>query len=167
MLRPPEDEDKLRQELREKTLEKDTKEPPPLSLGELVPDNQMLRKAMEYFLLGSPERQLVQLGDVNSLRTEAEKAKAKGDKIRARIHYESAAKVALYEDRLTEFKQSLLLANEVTGKNERYFEFHRTLLQNLDEVRLIADKFYSQWRIVSQSTTSMEAVPEPIPHSSH
>jgi hypothetical protein len=145
----------------------DAKEPPPPSLGDLVPDNPVLLEALEYFLLGSPERQLVQLGDLGSLRTKAEKAKAKGDRTLARINYESAAKVALYEDRPTDFKESLLRANEVTDKNERYFGFHRTLLQNLVEVRRIADEFYSQWRIVSQSTMSKEAVPEPAPGRSH
>jgi hypothetical protein len=114
------------------------------TLQELIPNDRRLFVAMEYFLLASPTRQLSQLGDMDSLKKEGDRAKSAGDKITARINYESAAKVALYEGDREAFESLLKLADNVTSGSDDYAQFHRTLLDHIDEAVRIADEYYEK-----------------------
>jgi hypothetical protein len=150
MMRPPKDETEMRQELREGELEREEEEEErsekTAPLKSLIPDDPSLYEAMEYFLLGSPKRQLEELGDPAALKRVADEAKSSGNDIAARINYESAAKIALYEHNRDSFKSLLELADEVTSQGEEFKEFHRTLLNNADRAMKVADEYYASFR---------------------
>jgi hypothetical protein len=113
-------------------------------LRALIPDDPKLLVAMEYFLLASPTRQLSQLGDRESLKKARDGARAAGDDMTARIDYESAAKIALYEGDRGAFEDLLSLAEKVTSSRDNFAELHRILLNNVDGALGIADEYYEE-----------------------
>jgi hypothetical protein len=113
-------------------------------LRALIPNDPKLFVSMEYFLLASPTRQLSQLGDRESLKSSGDGARAARDDTTARIDYESAAKIALYEGDRGVFEDLLSLAEKVTPSHYNFAEFHRVLLNNVDEALRIADEYYEE-----------------------
>jgi hypothetical protein len=111
-------------------------------LTRFVPKDNELYEPMEFFLLGSPKRQLLQGGDSETLRKAADEAMAKGSKTFARINYESAAKIALYKQDRVSFEQSLEMAEVVTS-DDQFGRYHRILLQRIDEAMRIAKEYYA------------------------
>jgi len=142
MIGPPKDQAKL---LRGAEQEQSREETPQIrpSLKDLVPNAPEFYEALEYFLLGDPERQISQLGEPDSLLTKGDTARAAGDNLHARVEYESAAKIAIYEQNKEAAKKFLVLAEEVSD-NEKYSGFHRTLLKDIDQVVRIAKAYYGQ-----------------------
>jgi len=112
-------------------------------LEALIPDDRRLFVAMQYFLLASPARQLSQLGDVESLRRSGDQSKTAGDDLMARINYENAAKIALYEGDETAFETLLRLADSISGGQGEFGEYHRTLLIDVEKDVRIAKEYYS------------------------
>jgi hypothetical protein len=112
-------------------------------LRELVPNDEKLYLALQTFLLGDPNRQLPMLGSVDSLSLKADEERAKGDKWKARINYETAARIEIFiEDRAgaEKFLRQAEEFAEVGGQNRVMLE---TLLKNMDEVMRISKMFYS------------------------
>jgi hypothetical protein len=144
-MRPPKDEGEAR---REAELEKPGDEGGDVhsnvDLKSLIPNNPKLLEAMEYFLLASPERQLGQLGDLDNVRKTAEQSQQSGNLLMARINYESAAKIALYEENKGAFQDMLSSAQKVTPPEEKYGEYHTTLLNNIDTAMQVAKQYYSR-----------------------
>jgi hypothetical protein len=139
-------EDELKRDIEvEREVEEEQERPKsPPSLQKLIPNNQGLYEAMEFFLLGSPKRQVLQEGGLESLKKTADQERDSGNKIMARINYESAARIAIYEQNKDEVKEFLELADGVTGDDERFSKFHRTLLSDLDETMRVAQQYYSE-----------------------
>jgi hypothetical protein len=96
---------------------------------------------MQTFLLGDPERQLPMLGSTDTLLAKGDQEKANGEKLRARMNYETAAKVEIYKQDKEGVEKCLRLAIEVT-ENEDRKALLNTMLANLDEVLRIS-KLYS------------------------
>lgn len=111
-------------------------------LEDFVRKGQDLYEAMEFFILASPKRQALQDGSSASLRKQGDEARQAGNNILARINYESAAKLALYEQDRESLKTLLEMADEVT-KVERFKNYHHVLLRNLDQVMKIAKDYYA------------------------
>src|SRR5579871_6605025 len=63
-------------------------------LRELVSSDE-LYEPMENFLLGAPENQIAQLGDVDSVMAKGDDEAGKGQKLMARAQYETSAKIAI------------------------------------------------------------------------
>jgi hypothetical protein len=118
------------------------------SLAKFIRDDRDLYEAMEFFLLGSPKRQIMQDGGQASLKKTADEAKISGDKLAARINYESAAKVALYEQDAAGFKDMLELAEGVTSEDDKFGRFHRALLLDVDETMRVAREYYAELEAV-------------------
>jgi len=112
-------------------------------LRELVPSDEKLYLALQTFLLGDPNRQLPMLGSVDTLSLKAEEEKAKGDKWKARINYETAARIDIYKEDREGAEKFLRQAEEFAedgGQNRVMLE---TLLTNMDEVMRISKLYYS------------------------
>jgi hypothetical protein len=150
MMRAPPGESEMAQEPSESKLEREVEseeagQKAGTPLLTLIPNDRDLFEAMEFFLLASPSRQVQQLGDWPSLKKVAEEAKSSGNTLFARINYESAAKIALYEQNKEEFRSLLTLAEEVTTSGERFGEFHRILLDKTDQALQIAREYYASF----------------------
>jgi hypothetical protein len=130
----------------ESTLERAVEEGVPNSpdVKELVPLDGKLSQAMENFLLAAPERQILQGGGLESLLAAGDAARAAGKNVQARINYDQAAKFEIYKQDLDGARKALTLAEEVTEKNEKFSEYHLTLLRNLDQALLIAREYYGR-----------------------
>jgi hypothetical protein len=141
---PSTEEDRLRRESKlEQEVEEEQANPPQRpSLEKLVAKDRDLYQALEFFLLASPKRQLMQEGEPASIKEVADEARLSGNNLSARINYESAAKMALYEQDREALKELLELADGVTNV-ERFRGYHRAILQNLDEAIRIAKEYYS------------------------
>jgi len=149
MMRPPKDESEIRKELRESELERKVEEQQTVHnavpLETLVPDDASLREAMEYFLLAAPDRQLEQLGEPSALKKTADEAMNSGDRLSARIAYESAAKIELYMQNKEEFNRLLTLAEKATPPGGRFKELHRVLLDKIDRAMQVAKDYYASF----------------------
>jgi hypothetical protein len=121
--------------------EKPAKRPP---LDSLVPRNDELFAAMEFILLGSPERQILQGGDLPALERTAEEAARSGNGTRARIEFESAARVALFEQNKDKLGDMLERADEFSAKGDSFSRMHQILLKNLDKAMGVAREYYSE-----------------------
>jgi hypothetical protein len=109
-------------------------------LKELVPNDEMY-SAMSNFLLGDPERQILDL-NVDRLNQEGNDAKSAGESVVARTKYETAAKVELYKQDKKSLENFLELAQEVTDKTDEHFKLQRSLLENIDDALEVAQKYY-------------------------
>ena len=121
--------------------EKPAKRPP---LESLVPRDDELFAAMEFILLGSPVRQILQGGDLPTLEKNAKDAADSGNRIRARIEYESAARVALFEKKKDKVREMLERADEFSAEGDSFSGMHKALLKNLDRAMDVAREFYSE-----------------------
>src|SRR5579885_1974361 len=91
---------------------------------------------MERFLLLDPKRQIELLGGIEALHAE-------GDLAKAHISYENAAKVALYMQDNDAAVKFLMLADEVSEKEEER-RIHNKLLKNMEEALRISKEYYSE-----------------------
>jgi|GEM_PF-2435339 hypothetical protein len=98
---------------------------------------------MERFLLLDPKRQIELLGGIEALHAEGDLAKAEGNLTKARISYENAAKVALYMQDNDAAVKFLMLADEVSEKEEER-RIHNKLLKNMEEALRISKEYYSE-----------------------
>jgi hypothetical protein len=110
--------------------------------------------ALEYFLLGDPERQIPQLGDTATLLTKGDEAKARDDDIIARTQYETAAKIEIYKGGIDSARRCLLKAQEVTPEDNKRFQLMTTLLDHTDEAIGIARSYYE---ILAKETSASTA----------
>src|ERR1700730_7574244 len=70
---------------------------PSSRLKDFIPNDEKMFVALQNFLLADPERQVAMLGDTDLLVTKGDAAKARGDKLVARMSYETAAKIEIYK----------------------------------------------------------------------
>ena len=127
----------LEQEKVEALKEKKIIEKTDERLRELVP-NDYLYDAMENFLLGDPENQIAQLGDVDSVLQKGDEENSKGQKLMARAQYETSAKIAIYNRDGEAARKILELASQVTDPKDKHAFMQQTILQNLDAVLRIS-----------------------------
>jgi hypothetical protein len=113
------------------------------TLRDLVPNDEKLYSALQMFLLGDPQRQLPILGSVDSLLTKGDNDKVKGERLKARMNYETAAKIEMYNRNKEGIEKSLRLAKEMTENGDRYNESLKALLANVDEAMRISELYYA------------------------
>jgi hypothetical protein len=113
-------------------------------LSDFVAKNSAMYRALEFFILLDPEEQVTRLGDPEALRSSADRARALGDNLTARIDYESAAKIALYRQQGDLFAEMLSLAQRVTPGDQTFSEYHRTLLRSSDQAMRVASEVYAE-----------------------
>ncbi|HXQ91375.1 MAG TPA: hypothetical protein VN739_00105 [Nitrososphaerales archaeon] len=116
--------------------------PKKLTLKDLVPNDEKMYLALQTFLLGDPERQLPMLGNTDALLAKGDQDKANGEKLKARMNYETAAKIEIYKQNKELVEKSLRLSKEVTENVDPRRELLETMLANIDEVLRIS-KLYS------------------------
>jgi len=107
---------------------------------ELCGSNEELYNAMSYALLLSPER-LLELRSIDALSKSADDAKKGGDQTRARISYETAAKLALWKGQPSVARDYFKKALDVSESQQRKTIFD-TVLHQMDEVARLAAKYY-------------------------
>jgi hypothetical protein len=112
-----------------------------MRLKQLVRSDEMY-DAIEFFLLGDPNRQIEQLGDIDGVLEKGNQAKAQSDYVKARYNYETAAKILMYRQNKEGLRKCLVLAQEVTEESDKHFAFQRTILDNLDEALSVSKKYY-------------------------
>jgi len=138
--------EKLENQKEAKILEKTNER-----LKDLVPNDEMY-EAMENFLLGDPENQLQLLGPEAEIVKKGDEARDKNEDLIARAQYETAAKIAIYNQNPQLTKQDLELASKVTESNDRHARMQKTILANLDQVIQIARDYYKTKEIVTAET---------------
>ncbi len=112
-------------------------------LRDLVPNDEKLYIALQTFLLGDPTRQLPMLGSVDSLLTKGDEDKAKGNNWKARLNYETAAKIEIYKNNREDAEKFLRLAEGIAESNEANRVLLGTLLENMDRVMEISKVYYA------------------------
>jgi hypothetical protein len=115
---------------------------PSSRLKDFIPNDEKMYSALQNFLLADPERQLPLLGETNSLLTKGDAARAKGEKLTARMSYETAAKIAIYKQEKDSAEKYIRLAKEVTEVEDPHQASFETMLGNMNEVLRIS-KLYS------------------------
>ena len=112
------------------------------TLKDLVPDEKMYI-ALQTFLMGDPIRQLPMLGSVDSLLLRADLEKANGEKFKARLDYETAARIEIYRLDKVGTEKFLALSREMTENGEPNRAMIETMLANIDEALRISKLYYS------------------------
>src|SRR4029077_13525381 len=110
-------------------------------LKQLV-QNDDLYEAMENFLLGDPQNQIQQLGAPELIIAKSSAKADQGENLIARAEFETAAKIAIYEQKTDLVRNSLELASKVTNQNDQHARMQKTILEDLNEVMQIADDYY-------------------------
>lgn len=118
-----------------------------VTLEDLVPNNEKLLSALQTFLLGDPKRQIPLLGTINSLLLKGEQDKARGEILRARINYETAAKIEIYNRNKEGAEKFLRLADGVAERASPYQAIIETMLTDLDEVMRVSKQYYDSQHI--------------------
>ncbi len=107
--------------------------------------SEKLYDALTNFLLADPQRQLPQLGDIESQLAEGDRARNKGELALARARYETAAKIEIYNQNKEEARKYIDLADKSTEPEDaQHHEMHRVLLSNMDEVMRISEAYYGK-----------------------
>jgi hypothetical protein len=123
---------------------------PTSRLKGIVGNNQKMYEAMGTFLLAFPERQISQLGEVNSLLAKGDRARANGKNMEARADYETAAKIEIYKQDKDSARSCLISADEVSETEQRNHGYHETMLGDMDEVMRISKAYQSLIPLVVQ-----------------
>ena len=131
-----------KEEARRQEIENEQRDQLDSQLKQESPDEEMY-KVLQNFLLADPERQIPQLGGIDNITTEAERAKERGDLTSARANYETSAKVEIYDKNKDAAKKFLSLAQQVTD-DPRHKEFHEKLISNMDLVMRISADYYEK-----------------------
>jgi hypothetical protein len=113
-----------------------------IRLHELAPNDEMY-DAMENFLLGDPKGQIETLGSEAVVIERGDSAKSGGHGLIARAEYETAAKIAIYNQNKEAAVKALNLAMEVTDSTTQHWNFQKTILAEIDEFLRIARDYYS------------------------
>jgi hypothetical protein len=129
--------------MRRKKKQQAQAEPAADPLNELCGGDEELRTALGYFLLHEPQRQIPILGTVNDLIAEAEAALVQGNRMKARIDFETATKIAIYEQDEDSAKKLLTRADEIS-ESELSRKMHQKLLSELGNVMKIAETYYER-----------------------
>lgn len=124
-------------------------------LKELCGSDEAMRSALSNFLLVDPRLQSQQIGSMDKLSEEANKALATGNKLRARISFEIAVRLALHYQDQVALERNLKLADRVTEEEGRR-EMHQTLLLNPEKALSIANQYYK--RVYPEAQTKKEIV---------
>jgi hypothetical protein len=111
-------------------------------LKQLVKDDN-LYEAMENFLLGDPANQIPQLGEPEEIIAKSKHKVTGGVDLMLRADFETAAKIAIYEQKTELAKDSLELAYNVTSPEDKHARMQRTILEDLSEVMNIASDYYT------------------------
>jgi hypothetical protein len=111
------------------------------SLQELCAGDEELHAALEHFLLINPEMILANLGQVPYWIAKGDASKSKGNMILATMDYETAARIACYENDKEATIRALTLA-QATNPNPADAALHMTLLSKLDRVFEISTIHY-------------------------
>ncbi len=117
--------------------------PKKLTLKDLIPDDEKMYLALQTFLLGDPKRQLPMLGNVDSLLLIGDQEKAKGEKLGARINYQTAAKIEIYNLNKEGSEKFLRLALDLTESGKPGRALLETMLANMDEVMRVSKLYYT------------------------
>lgn len=117
-------------------------------LRELVGSNEELYNAMTYVLLLNPER-LLELRGIDALAKSADEAKKGGDQTRARIWYETAAKLALWKGQASVARDYFNKAFDASESEQRK-TIYGAVLRQMDEVARVAAKYYETRPSLSQ-----------------
>jgi hypothetical protein len=110
-------------------------------LQTLVPDDAKMFAAMQNFLIVDPERQIPLLDNVGTLLAKGNTAKDQGFNQAARADYEIAAKIEIYKQNKESAANFLVLAEGVSDKLEKHFEYQQTMLANMDTVLRISKAY--------------------------
>lgn len=114
-----------------------------VDLRRLCGNDDRLFEAMSYFLLLDPADQERQIGSSQQLSESGAKALRDGNKSKARIDYEFAAKLALcHQDRTVAVKMLELADQASVGESETKRAMHCTLLAKLDVAMDVAEQYY-------------------------
>lgn len=111
-------------------------------LKELVAKDEKMYHALQNFLLAGGDGQIARLGKVGDLLAKGDSAKAKGNNRSARVDYETAAKIEIYNQNRESARNCLILAESVSDKGETHHEFHETMLADMDEVLRISKAYH-------------------------
>lgn len=109
--------------------------------------------ALEYFLLGDPQRQVTQLGDSESLLQKGDDAKSKNNYIIARTNYESAAKVEIYKGNKDAARKCLVKGLEAAEEDDKRSRLMTTLIDSIDEALSVAKSYYDALTTAQTSYT--------------
>lgn len=112
-------------------------------LMKIVSDDHRFYDAIENFLLADPAREIPELGDPSAFVAKADRFRDEGDNMMARVGYETAAKIEIYNQNKQRAEECITLANEVTDPHDKHHEFQRTLLSDMDRVLGVAREYYS------------------------
>ncbi len=107
---------------------------------ELCGTNEELHSAMTYVLLLNPER-LLELRGIEALAKSGDEALKAGDNTKARISYETAAKLALWKGQASVAQDYFKKALDVSGSQQRK-TIYETILKQPGEVAKVAAKYY-------------------------
>jgi len=110
-------------------------------LESLVSDDPNMYAALQNFLIVDPERQIPLLDDVNTLLTKGDTARADGNNQTARADYEVAAKIEIYKQNKDSATNFLVLAEQVSEKELKHFEYQETMLADMDKVLRISKAY--------------------------
>jgi hypothetical protein len=97
--------------------------------------------ALQNFLIVDPERQMPLLDNVSTLLAKGNAAKDQGLNQAARADYEIAAKVEIYKQNKESAASFLVLAEGVSDKLEKHFQYQETMLADMDKVLRISKAY--------------------------
>jgi hypothetical protein len=124
--------------------EEETPEPAGKSLlGELCKGDTKLFNALSYTLLLNPQR-LIKEG-IESQVKQAEESEKKKDFLRARIHYQAAGEIALYEGKLEQTREFFKKCAELEADPEYKKVFtYFSRKANAEKALKVAQEYYAQ-----------------------
>jgi hypothetical protein len=122
------------------------------SLRDLCAGDEELYKALEHFLLFNPKMILENLGNVPYWMAKADTAKSKGNNLVAAMDYETAARIACYENDKEATRKALAFAEGINPQSAEA-ALDRVLISKLDKVFEISAIHYS---IVSNAEKERE-----------
>ncbi len=106
-------------------------------------------EVVRHYLLAEPERQIEQLGRVETLLADAERVGEKGQRTLARVNYELAAKIEIYNQNKEGAEKCLRLAEKVTDKEQDH-RAHKMMLGRIDDVLRISNEYHRKDRAATK-----------------
>ena len=127
---------KKKQKTEEKTVQKTL-------LEELCGGNDELYQALSRTILLNP--QLTAKEGIDSHIEKAQEYKKTGDKVRARISYQTAGEISLYEGKLAQAQEYFKKAADVDPKfeNKKIFEYF-SKKENAEKALAVTQEFYAK-----------------------
>jgi hypothetical protein len=112
-------------------------------LEKLVTNDPTMLAALQNFLITDPRRQLRSLDNVNVLLAKGNEAKAKGNNQSARVNYEVAARIEIYNQNVESARNFLVLAEQVSDPAGEHYAFQKTMLADMDKVLGISKAYHA------------------------